>query len=67
MNHHQKPALPLVRNLAWRRALQRLNGALAQNSHYENSELLECIGKHMFGGLWRKPENTDSKCHEIEK
>ena len=65
MNHHQKPALPLVRNPAWRRALQQLDGALDRNSHYDNSELLERIGKHMFGDLWREPENTKSKCHEI--
>ncbi len=54
MNHHQKSLFPIVRNSAWRRAIERLDGALDQNSDGDNSELIERIGKHMFGGLWRK-------------
>jgi tetrahydromethanopterin S-methyltransferase subunit G len=60
MNHRQKRPKIFVRNPAWRRAFQRLDETLDQNSDGDNSELIERIGKHMFGDLWRERENTQS-------
>lgn len=65
MNHRQKHSPLIVRNPAWRQAFERLDESLDQNSDYDNSELLEQIGRHMFGDLWRERENTQSK-HENE-
>jgi hypothetical protein len=58
MNHYQKCPSLIVRNPAWRRAIERLGESLEQNSEHSNAELIERMGRHMFGDLWRKPKSS---------
>jgi hypothetical protein len=39
MNHRQKSLPPIVRNPAWRLAIQRLDKALEKNPNYNNSDV----------------------------
>ncbi|HXB57956.1 MAG TPA: hypothetical protein VNU95_00215 [Candidatus Acidoferrales bacterium] len=61
MNHHQKRPGVTLRNPAWRHAVETLDEALGQNSEHSNAELIDRMGRHMFGDLWRKHENEELK------
>jgi hypothetical protein len=61
MIHRQKHKLPLVRNSAWRRAVQRLDEVLESKSVFSNREKIELFGKRLFGDLWRGCKDEESK------
>jgi hypothetical protein len=67
MNHHQKHPSLLVRNSAWRRAFERLDESLDQNSDYSNAELLDRMGRHPFGDLWHATKDPAPKNNENQK
>jgi len=48
----------LIRNPAYRQALQRLDESLEQNSGFSNAEKIELLGRHLFGDLWHEREQT---------
>ena len=58
MTSTQKIARPIVRNPAYRQALQRLDEALGENTQSDFSEKTELLGMAMFGDLWRPREQT---------
>jgi hypothetical protein len=60
MTRPRKIARPIVRNPAYRQALQRLDEALEQNTPSDNSEKLDLMGQHLFGDLWRPREQTSN-------
>lgn len=64
MSHPKKLPTILVRNPAWRRAIERLDESLDQNSEHSYAEKLDLIGRHMFGDLWRE-RNQNSKLIKI--
>jgi len=50
---------PVLLPKPWRRALQHLDHALAQNQVCDNSEKIDLIGRQLFGDLWT-PRNSQS-------
>jgi tetrahydromethanopterin S-methyltransferase subunit G len=60
MNRRQKQPYLKVRNPAYRRAFQRLDESLEQNSGFSNAEKTELLGKHIFGDLWHEQEQADT-------
>jgi hypothetical protein len=52
------PPAPLPRS--WRRAIQHLDHALAQNQVCDNSEKIDLIGKQLFGDLWTPRESNEN-------
>jgi hypothetical protein len=58
MTRPRKIARPIVRNPAYRQALQRLDEALVQNAPSDNSEKLDLMGQHLFGDLWFKAKQS---------
>lgn len=60
MNHNKKRPSITVRNQAYRQALAQLGESLEQNSEHANAELIEHLGRQMFGDLWRpEPSKTE--------
>jgi hypothetical protein len=58
MTRTNKIARPIVRNPAYRQALQRLDEALEENTQSDYSEKTELLGMAMFGDTWRSWEQT---------
>jgi hypothetical protein len=58
MTRTNKIARPIVRNPAYRQALQRLDDALGENTQSDYSEKTELLGMAMFGDLWHPREQT---------
>jgi hypothetical protein len=58
MTRTKKIARPIVRNPAYRRAFERLDEALEQNTPSDYSEKTELLGMAMFGDLWRPQKQT---------
>ena len=51
-----RPVVPLPK--PWRRTIQHLDHALAQNRVGDNSEKIDLLGKQLFGDLWT-PRSPD--------
>jgi len=63
MTRTRKIARPIVCSPAWRQAFERLDEALEQNTqsdNSDNSEKIQQLGRHMFGDLWREPEQINT-------
>ena len=56
MKHRQTCSHRPVRNLAYREAFQRLDGALEENTSVSHAERTQLIGRQMFGDLWDEPK-----------
>jgi hypothetical protein len=55
MNRHQKPPPLAIRNPACRRAVQRLEEALARHSAYYNAEKINLLRQALFGVVAESP------------
>ena len=51
MNRHQKPLRPMVRDLAYRQAFQRLDASLEENSGFSNAEKIKLLRQAMFADV----------------
>jgi hypothetical protein len=51
MNRHQKPLRPMVRDLAYRQAFQRLDESLEENSGFSNAEKIKLLRQAMFADV----------------
>jgi tetrahydromethanopterin S-methyltransferase subunit G len=51
MNRHQKPPRPVIRDLAYRQALQRLDESLEKNSGFSNAEVIKLLRQTAFADV----------------
>ncbi len=51
MNHRNKPAPPVIRNRAYRRAFQRLDEALMENTTVSNAERIALMRRVAFADV----------------
>lgn len=58
MRRRQRPSPRRPRDPAYRRAFERLDEALEENSGFSNAERIQRLGRCMFGDLWDEPDQT---------
>ena len=56
MTRSEKIRRRVVRDPAYRSVLRRLEESLDQNADLSHAEMIEVMGRHMFGDLWRPQE-----------
>jgi tetrahydromethanopterin S-methyltransferase subunit G len=61
MSRHRIPPRRLVHHAAYREAFQRLDESLEQNTSVSNAEMLQLLGRHMFGDLWHDQEPSGTE------